>query len=165
MKSRSVASLAPRLIATVALGAAVALGTTGCTFMTHQATTISYSASDGVNFDTTGGDVVVRNAFVVASEDGSVGNLVAAFVNNGTEGATVEIDVNGVQQKLRVPAGERVSLGVDGNDPLLLEGLDAKPGTTVSALVISGDDDAEPTEIPVLDGSLASYKDLVPEAQ
>ena len=51
MNSRSAASIAPRLVAVVALGSALALGTTGCTFITHQATTIPYSASDGVNID------------------------------------------------------------------------------------------------------------------
>lgn len=162
MNSRSAASIAPRLVATVALGAAVALGATGCTFMTHQATTNVYSASDGVNIDSTGGDVVVRNAFVVATEDGAVGNFVAAFINEGSDSATVEIDVNGVQQTLQVPANERVSLGVDGDEPLLINGLNAKPGATVNVLITSGDGEAEPTAVPVLDGTLPSYSDLVP---
>ncbi len=36
-----------RLIASIALGAAVVLGTTGCNILAPQATTIDYSASDG----------------------------------------------------------------------------------------------------------------------
>lgn len=162
MNSRSAASIAPRLIATIALGVAVALGTTGCTFITHQATTNAYSPSDGVSIDTTGGDVVVRNAFVIADEDGTVGNFVAAFVNEGDSATTVDIDVNGVQKNLRVSAGELLSLGAGGNDPLRIDGLDAKPGTTVSVLITAGDGDAEPAQVPVLDGTLEEYADLVP---
>lgn len=161
MNSRPVASLAPRLVAAVALSAAVVLGTTGCTFMTHQATTIEYPASDGVNVATTGGDVVVRNAFIIADEDGTAGNLVAAFINEGDKSATLDIDVAGEQLSFRVPAGERVSLGAD-EEPLLIENLGVKPGATVEVLFVSGDGDVEPVHVPVLDGTLPEYADLVP---
>ena len=97
MNSRSAASIAPRLVAVIALGSALALGTTGCTFITHQATTNPYPASDGVPFDETGGDVVARNVFVVTTEDGEVGNLVGAFINEGSKTSTVDIDVAGEQ--------------------------------------------------------------------
>lgn len=161
MNSRSAASIAPRLIATVALGAAVALGTTGCTFITHQATTNEYSPSDGVNIDETGGDIVVRNAMIIATDDGSSGNLVAAFVNQGDKSGRVDISVEGDVLTVRVPAGELVSLGAD-EDPLLIEDLNVAPGADVEVLFVSGDGDAVPAAVPVLDGSLPEYADLVP---
>lgn len=161
MNSRSAASIAPRLIAAVALGAAVMLGTAGCTFMTPQDTAHISAVSDGVNVPSTGGPVVVRNALVVATDDGSDGNLIAALVNESDKGASVSIDVKGHQFTVRVPAGERVSLGAD-EEPLLIEGLDVKPGATVEVLFQSGGDDAEPVKIPVLDGTEPFYKDLVP---
>jgi len=162
VNSRLAASATRRLAGIAALGVAVALGTTGCTFMTHQATTISYPASDGVNVESTGGSVVVRNAFVVATEDGSAGNLVAALVNEGTETATLTIDIAGQQLRVRVPAGGAVNLG-GTDEPLLIDALDVLPGATVEALFVSGDGDATPSEIPVLDGTLPYYEDLVPE--
>jgi hypothetical protein len=161
VNSRSAASLAPRLIAAVALGATIALGATGCTFMTPQDTVDIKNISDGVDVASTGGPVVVRNALVVADEDGSAGNLVAALVNDSDKSATVTIDIGGKQQDVRVPAHERMSLGAE-EDPLLFEQLDAKPGTTVEVLFRSGDGDAEPVQIPVLDGTLPYLKDLVP---
>ena len=42
MKPRSVASLAPRLIGAIAIGATVILGTAGCSMVSTQATTIGY---------------------------------------------------------------------------------------------------------------------------
>ena len=162
MNSRSAASIALRLAAAIALGAALALGTTACTFITHQATTNPYPASDGVHIDQTGGDVVARNAFVVTTEDGEVGNLVGAFVNKGAKSVTADIAVNGEQLTLRVPSEERVSLGAD-ELPLRIENLNTKPGSTVEVLVVSGDGEAEPVQVPVLDGTLPYYADLAPE--
>jgi len=161
VNSRSAASLAPRLIAAAALGVTIALGATGCTFMTPQNTVDIKNISDGVDVSSTGGPVVVRNALIVADEDGSAGNLVAVLVNDSDESATLTIDVDGKQQEVRVPAGEHVSLGAD-EDPLLFENLDVKPGATVEVLFRSGDDEAEPTQVPVLDGTLPYLKDLVP---
>lgn len=161
MNSRSAASIAPRLVATVALGAALALGTTGCTFITHQASTIDYSPSDGVSVDATGGDIVVRNAMIIATEDGSSGNLVAAFVNDGDKSSRIDINIEGTMLNVRVPAGERISLGAD-EDPLLIEDLGVMPGADVEVLFVSGDGDAVPTAVPVLDGSLPEYADLAP---
>jgi ABC-type uncharacterized transport system auxiliary subunit len=41
-----------RRLASVALAAAVVLSTAGCSMISPQATTISYSAADGVNIRT-----------------------------------------------------------------------------------------------------------------
>ncbi|WP_336646482.1 DNA modification methylase [Microbacterium sp. USHLN186] len=164
MNSRSAASLAPRLVATVALGAALALGTTGCTFITYQATTNPYSPSDGVSIDSTGGEVVARNVLVITTDDGEVGNLIGAFINEGQKTSTVDIDVSGSQLTLRVPGEERISLG--GNKmPLRIENLNAQPGSTIEVLIVSGDGVAEPAQVPVLDGTLPRYADLVPTAE
>lgn len=164
MNSRSAASLAPRLIAAVALGATIALGATGCTFITPQDTLDIKNISEGVDVSSTGGPVVVRNALIVATDDGSAGNLVAALINSSEDSATVTVDIDGRQQDVRVPAGESVSLG-GTDDPLLIENLDVKPGATVEVLFRSGDDDAQPTQVPVLDGTLPYLKDLVPDAE
>ncbi|GAA3941816.1 DNA modification methylase [Microbacterium soli] len=164
MNSRSAASIAARLTAAVALGTTIVLGASGCTFLTHQATTIEYPASDGVNVDATGGPVVVRNALIIATDDGSAGNLVAAFVNEGDETASVSIDVEGRRFTVRVPAKDAVSLGAD-EDPLLIEGLGVEPGATVEMLFRSGGEEADPVSVPVLDASLPSYADLAPDAE
>lgn len=153
-----------RLIASIVLGTAVVLGTTGCNMLAPQATTIEYNPGDGVSVDT--GTIQVRNAFVV-SDDGKDGNLVVAFYNDDPESAaTVNIEFGengkGGQATVRVPAGTLVSLGGDDEGPLLLEGINTQPGALLPMYFQSGDASGELTLVPVLDGTLSYYEDLVP---
>lgn len=162
MNSRLAASVAPRLVATAALGAAIVLGATGCTFMTHQATTNVYPSSDGVYTNDTGGPVKVRNAMVIATEDGSAGNLVAGLINDSGQDAELMIRVDGTEldEAITVPADDLVSLGAN-EEPLLIENLNVKPGSTVEVYFSSGDAGSA-IAVPVLDGALPYYTDLVP---
>ena len=152
-----------RILASVALGAAVVLGATGCASITHQATTIPYSPSDGVNVpDADGAQVEVRNAFVVADDEGVDGNLVAALVNTSGSSATLNLEWGGETATVRVPAGGVISLGAGTEAPLLLEGIDTPAGATLPLYVQSGDGEGVVAQVPVLDGCLESYADLVP---
>ncbi|MEV4775562.1 DNA modification methylase [Microbacterium sp. LWH12-1.2] len=151
-----------RLVASAAVSALVLLGATGCTFLTPQATTIEYPSSDGVNVSDADGPLVVRNAFIVATEDGSIGNLVGAIVNPTEERATMTITLAGIAPfVVTVSAGETISLGADA-EPLRIIDLDSMPGSTVEIHFQSGDSTGTKAEIPVLDGSLPYYADLVP---
>ncbi|WP_424937373.1 MULTISPECIES: hypothetical protein [Bacteria] len=149
-----------RLAASLAISAAVIVGATGCSMISPQATTIQYSASDGVNVPGNG-PVAVRNAFIVADEEGT-GNLVAGLVNETGTSATLSVEVDGVAaQTVRVGAGKTVSLG-GADAPLRIQGADLKPGATVGVYFQSGDDKGSLTQVPVLDGTLPYYADLVP---
>ncbi|MEV8250479.1 DNA modification methylase [Microbacterium sp. NPDC076768] len=151
-----------RLVASAALSALVLIGATGCTFITPQSTKVEYAASDGVNISDADGPIDVRNALVIATEDGSTGNLVAAIVNPTDQRATLTVSLEGVEPlTISVPAGDTMSLGADA-EPLLLEGLDAKPGATVEMHFQSGDSAGVKAEVPVLDGTLPYYEDLAP---
>ncbi|WP_311259620.1 DNA modification methylase [Microbacterium sp. WCS2018Hpa-9] len=152
-----------RLVASAAISALVLLGATGCTFITPQSTEVQYSASDGVNVSDSDGPIDVRNAFIVANEDGSVGNFVAAVVNPTTEKATLTMTVAGLDPfTVSVPAGKTVSFGAD-EEPLRIDDLDTLPGATIEIHFQSGDGAGTKTEVPVLDGSLPYYADLVPD--
>jgi hypothetical protein len=152
-----------RLVASAALSALVLLGATGCTFISPQATKIEYAASDGVNVSDADGPIDVRNVFVVATEDGSVGNLIGAIVNPTDERATLTITLPGSDTfTITVPAGDSISLGADA-EPLRIVDLDTMPGATVEIHFQSGDSTGVKTAVPVLDGSLSYYADLVPE--
>lgn len=154
-----------RLIASLALGVAVAIGTTGCAFITPQGTEIEYSPSDGV---TVAGSapLEVRNAFVVANEDGTAGNLVAAIVNPTDGDLTLRLEVgeNRTPATVRVEANSIVSLGAEDKAPLELSDFDAKPGTVVQIYFQSGDKNGVQTDVPVLDGTLPYYATLAPTA-
>ncbi|MDT0117553.1 DNA modification methylase [Microbacterium sp. PRF11] len=157
-----------RLIASVALGAAVLLGTTGCNLIAPQATTIDYSASDGVNVPASAGPLSVRNALIVANDDGTTGNFVAAIVNDTTEQLTLNIEVgegtSAVRETVTVPANRTLSLGDLANDvePLRLSDIDAVPGSTVPVYFQSGDGEGSLMQVPVLDGALEYLAPLAP---
>lgn len=150
-----------RLAASIIISVAVITGATGCSMISPVATKIDYSPSDGVNVSTDG-PIQVRNAFIVATEDGSVGNLIGAFINEGDKNESISIEIDGRAPLLvKVPAGDPVSLGANA-DPLLIEDLDVKPGATVAVYFQSGSAEGTLKDIPVLDGSLSYYADLVP---
>lgn len=157
-----------RLIASIAVGAAVVLGTTGCNLIAPQATTIDYSASDGVNVPAEAGPLHVRNALIVADEDGTTGNLVAAIVNDTSGSLTLRIEVgegsSAVKSNVIVPANKTLSLGdlTSDTEPLRLNDIDAVPGSTVPVYFQSGDGQGSLMQVPVLDGALAYLSTLAP---
>ncbi|MBM7505540.1 DNA modification methylase [Agromyces aurantiacus] len=150
-----------RLAASAALALGIAIGGSGCAMITYQATTEKYDASDGISLDL--GDVQVRNALVV-SEDGQEGNLVASFTNTGEKRATVEIEVveSGETATVDVGAGETVSLGAGDEEPLLIEDLGAEVGGLAAMYFQQGSAEGREVQVPVLDGRLPEYEDLVP---
>jgi hypothetical protein len=154
-----------RLIASVALGAAVLLGTTGCAMISTQATTLPYSPGDGVNIPESG-PLAVRNVLIVAEEEGGEGNLVAAVVNPTDEAHTLNIELGegAAAQSLtvRVPARETVSLGSPDEPPLPLDEVDGPPGSTVPMYFQSGEAEGVLFQVPVLDGELDYYGELIP---
>ncbi|WP_175985401.1 DNA modification methylase [Microbacterium tenebrionis] len=151
-----------RLVASAALSALVLLGATGCTFITPQSTEIQYSASDGINIPDSDGPLQIRNAMIIANEDGSVGNLVAAIVNDTDQNEVLTIEAEGLAPlTVRVGAGDTLSLGADA-EPLRIDDLGVKPGATVEMYFQSGDATGATAEVPVLDGTLPYYADLVP---
>ncbi|WP_240752672.1 DNA modification methylase [Microbacterium hydrothermale] len=161
-------SVKTRLIASIAVGAAVVLGTTGCNLIAPQATTIDYSASDGVNVPADSGPLHVRNALIVADEDGTTGNLVAAIVNDTSDSLTLRIEVgegsSAVKSNVIVPANKTLSLGdlTSDTEPLRLNDIDAVPGSTVPVYFQSGDGEGSLMQVPVLDGALAYLSTLAP---
>lgn len=154
-----------RLVASIALGAVVLLGTTGCSMISPQATTIPYSAADGVNVKDSG-PLQVRNALIVADESGADGNFVAAIVNATAESQTLTLEFGegeaAISKTVRVPANTVVSLGADDTDPLLVEGIDTKPGADLPVFFQSGDGETVRADVPVLDGTLPYLAPLVP---
>ena len=154
-----------RLIASLALGALVVLGSSGCAMLSTQATTIQYSPSDGVNIPDSG-PLQVRNVLIVTDEEGVDGNLVAAIVNQTSESQTLSIEYgegsSKATEKIRVPANTTVSLGTAETEPLLLEGIETKPGSNLPMFFQSGDSEGVLFAVPVLDGSLDYYGDLLP---
>lgn len=151
-----------RLLTSLALGVTLVLGATGCSIVTEQATTLPYSAAEGVNIPDSG-PLKVRNALFVADESGASANFLAAVVNDTNESASLLVGLDGATQTVRVPALSTVSLGFDGAEPLLFDDLDSTPGTNVELTFQSGDAEGVAYFVPVLDGTLDYLAEFVPQ--
>ena len=150
-----------RLAASAALALGIALGGSGCSMITYQATTEKYDPSDGVSADI--GALDLRNILVV-SEDGEEGNLIMSVTNTGDDDATLEVQLvdGGETFEIDVDAGATVSLGTEEEEPLLLEGIDTQPGGLVPMFFQYSGAEGQEVQVPVLDGRLPEYEDLVP---
>ncbi|MFG6403586.1 MULTISPECIES: DNA modification methylase [unclassified Microbacterium] len=160
-------SVNSRLIASVALGAVVLLGTSGCALVSEQATEIPYSPGDGVNIPDSG-PLQVRNALIITDDEGETATMIAAVVNATDDPETLTLDIgdgsSAQTATVRVPANETVSFGAPDEDtePLELESIGALPGETIPVYFQSGDAEGVLYQVPVLDGRLDYYSDLLP---
>jgi hypothetical protein len=151
-----------RLAASAALAIGLALGASGCSMLTYQATTEKYDASDGVSADV--GALDLRNVLIV-SDDGVDGNLVMTVVNTSEEDATLGVQVgtgDGETTEIEVGGGETLVLGSEDDEPVLLEGIDAEVGGLLPLYFQYGDAEGVEKLVPVLDSSLPEYADLAP---
>lgn len=158
-----------RVAASVVLALTVAFGTAGCGLIAPQATTKHYDASDGVSGSV--GTVDVRNAILVTdASGGTVGSLVVTLVNTGTSSQRVAVtggDKSAEPAYVTVDAGQTKKLGTDpastaGN--VFFTPFTALPGSLYPVYFQYGDQTGVQLQVPVLDGGLPEYKDLVPPA-
>ncbi|MBD8467121.1 MULTISPECIES: hypothetical protein [unclassified Plantibacter] len=150
-----------RLIASIVVAGAVALGMSGCNLIAPQATLKHYDASDGVGV--TVGSVAVRNAIVV-SDDGETGNLVFSVANRDDRAHTVLIEIEGKDEQFQVLAEPGLTTfdGSGANDPLRIESLGTQPGAVLDVFFQYGDETGATASVPVLTGQLLEYSTLVP---
>lgn len=153
-----------RLIASVVLAATVVLGTSACGLISPQTTTKAYDASDGVSGRV--GDLTIRNA-VVISGDGENGNLLVSVTNpGGAESLTIKWgDDFSEDTDARIPAESTISFGTEEEDPILLENIDAVPGSLMTVFFQYGDETGVEIFVPVLDGTLPEYAEFVPAGE
>ena len=149
--------------ASVILAGALILGTSGCNFFVAPSTQIPYDASDGVG--ATVGDIMVRNVLAL-SADGETASLLVTIVNTGNRGQTVNLQYESDGQKRTITefvnGGAAQSFGNVDEDQLVLSGLDAVVGGVLPIFVQYGQETGKTILVPVLDGSLTEYADLLP---
>lgn len=148
------ASLAAVVVALVAVGAS------GCGFITPVATERSINASDGINF--TVGDAHLNNIALVSDAEGTQARLIGQVSGSPTSTTSVTLKIDGTSPlSWTVPAGAAIDLETPDNQ-VLISDLDVKPGATVAATVTSAQQTESDKTIPVIDGSLKEYSTLVP---
>jgi len=151
-----------RKIAAVAIAAAVALGTTGCTFISPVASLKAYDPADGVN--ATVGAIKVRNIMILAKATGEAA-IFGSLVNqdNGAVATTVELHAHSTGETPEIPvqvgAGEKLDLGYNGGQAIPLS-FSVKAGDIVEMHVTVGADKVT-LNVPVLDGTFTQYASLV----
>jgi hypothetical protein len=151
-----------RKFAAVAIAAAVALGTTGCTFTSPVASLKQYDPSDGVN--TMVGKIGVRNFMYLTTATGQ-GALFGTLVNQDVDAVatTVGLHAHGSTSTAEIPvsvgAGEKLDLGYNGGQAIPL-GITAKAGELIELHVSVGAEKVT-LNVPVLDGTFAQYAPLV----
>jgi hypothetical protein len=153
-----------RIAATVVLAAGILIGTTGCGLIAPQATQLQYDPSDGVGADV--GEVDIRNALLIADEDGASATLVASLVNRGDESHRVSVQYEGnagkVTEEVTVPARSSIVLGGDEGPTLTLREIEAQPGSLFPVFFQYGEETGAELLVPVLTNALEEYSTLAP---
>jgi hypothetical protein len=157
---RSTPPLSRRIMPAAAALAASAL-LAGCSATNPITTSFDYDPSDGVSERL--GDVRVGNLMVLTSEEGAAGTVLGFVTNSGSQDASVTLAVGGEESaSIDVPAGGTVRLGPDCDETIDVDAVPARPGSKVEVDVTSDVGGSSSVLVPVLDGTLPEYADLVP---
>ena len=152
-----------RKFATVAVTASLLLGTAGCTFMNPIASRIDYAPSDGTQ---TSLETVDARNFIYLSDGQGHAALFGSLVNRALEQTNVKLqytDAKTGQKKdsfYSLLPSQKLDFGYNGTSPLNFV-LDGTPGKTVTVWVSAGHETGKAMSVPVLDGTLAEYSELV----
>ena len=147
------------LIAAIGIGA---MAFTGCSAINQQSTALEVTVSDGVNF--TMGSLDLRNVLIVSKAAGSPGRVLGTFYNKADTDITLRITgAQGSQAEITVPPNKPLVLD-DLTDEAILSTMAEPPGAVESVGLQSSGAESETASlvIPILDGTLAEYKNLVP---
>ena len=175
--------LRARVLVSVAVAATIALGTTGCEFMSPAHTTEIKQITDGVNVST--GKIDVRNALLIA-DDAEGARFIGTIVNNADKGdITLSIEVGGDTQTVTVPANTHIDLGAAAapsaqataptekgqttqgtkagrSRDVVFDGADTKPGSLVKVYFSYSGAEGVSASVPVLTSALEEYQTLAP---
>ncbi len=134
------------------------------------ATQMEYSPSDGVGL--TVGDVEIRNA-IAFTADGEDINLILVAINNSDQQVTLNFQVNfeadatgeRVTQSLVLPPRGMLSLGTEGQDQFVFEGVNVELGSILPIYVQYGQVEGRTMFVPVHDDLLEEYTGFLPTPQ
>lgn len=153
-----------RLAVSVALAAALLVGTSACTLFSINGTLKHYEPSDGAGANV--GDLKFRNVLGL-SDDGTDVALVLTIVNEGKESQIVDFqfdDADGDKQTMSVTVQGNSSLpiGQTADHQFVLRDVDTTVGGLLPVFVQYGKVPGKQIQVPVLDGTTVAYTDLLP---
>ncbi|UZX01938.1 hypothetical protein F8G81_04345 [Arthrobacter sp. CDRTa11] len=144
--------------------AALGLGlvtVTGCGYITPQQTSHQYSASDGIRADL--GPLQLRNVLIVSAGEDKPGRLIGAVYNSSSKDVKLTVKgAEGSQTQVSVKANDYTLLN-NSTDEALLSTTGGIPGSLVDVQISEdGTNVNETVKVPVLDATLAEYKEYLP---
>ncbi len=146
----------------MAIAAMIALGVAACAPITSLK---PYDPSDGVS--TKVGDVKVLNALVL-TKAGANGNLLFSAYNPSNELVQLTVQYEGLTGKVTKTAAllpdATTDFGYGKKGQFFLPGIATKAGSLVDIYFQYGDVEGKQIPVPVLDGSLPQYVNLLPTA-
>ncbi|GAA1761833.1 hypothetical protein [Kocuria aegyptia] len=140
-----------------AAAAAALLTTTGCSYINPSATTMVYSAADGIVEQV--GDVKLANVLIVATGADEEGRVLGTLSNRGDQEVTLSMDVDGATAEVQIPAGGSVDL--ETSEPVILDRAGADPGLMVETEFTAGGESIT-ERLPVLDHTFPRYAEFIP---
>ena len=150
--------------AVITAATAATLTFAGCSATNPIATQNDYAPSDGVGAQL--GDVSFGNLLVLTSAEGEPGTLLGSVTNRGRDDVKVTLGLSdgAAGPPIDVRAGDTVLLGPEKDVTLELDAVPAPPGAVVDLAVSSDAGGSSTVGVPVLDGTLPEYADLVPSS-
>ncbi|WP_084039248.1 hypothetical protein [Demequina sp. NBRC 110053] len=148
--------------ATGALASLAALALAGCSYVNPITTQENYAASDGSQVQM--GAVEGLNLIVVSPGAGEPGTLIGTLHNSSAEDIDVQVTFDGeTMTTVTVPAGQNQQLGPADGATEVPGTTEVLPGLTTEAALMSSTDGTFTVEVPVMDGTLPEYADVLAE--
>ena len=160
----------------------VLLALTGCSATNPMTSMNNYEASDGIRVEL--GDVVGTNLLILTAGEGEPGTMLGALTNQGQDEVELTLALAGGQDgqagaeltSVTLGAGDTVIFGPERatdaaagdeatgppREALDLEAVPAPPGALADLTLTSDRAGTVGVRVPVLDGTLPEYTDLVP---
>lgn len=124
-----------------------------------------YASSDGARISWGEGvsDVRGENVIILAGEQGGEGRMVGGLTNTTGEAVTVTFGFDGgVPQEVTIDPRSTVLLDGSAERDVILTDVPVAPGSTATMRFETPSLGSVTLPIPVLDGTLGEYADLVP---
>jgi hypothetical protein len=139
----------------------IGLLASGCGYTNSQQTSVQYQSSDGIIADL--GPLQLRNILIISTGADQPGRVIGAVYNSSSQDVTLTLNgAEGSQTEIPVKANSSTLLN-DTTDEAVLSTTGGIPGSLVDVRISENGTNVNNTvKVPVLDATLAEYKEYLP---
>ena len=149
-----------RVTTSIALAFGLTMGMSGCTLITSQDTVGMQQSSYGVSGSV--GKIDVRDAVIIATNNGNRGNLVATFINNDDKAHYLEVQHGSTNKFVAIPAMGVKKIGARGGTRVEFNNLGARPGTLTNVYFTYAGASGLQLRVPVLATTFPGFQNYTP---